>query len=69
MAEYYGWIPVEERLPKIYTPVLVCNKEGRVFVRQINWISQGKTKIPYWSQYSSGIIAWQPLPAPYQKGE
>ena len=65
-----GWIPCEERLPKLYEPVLVCNKEGRVFIRCINWISNGRAKIPYWSQYSSGIVAWQPLPQSYRpKGE
>lgn len=73
VAEEYksndGWIPCERELPKLYEPVLVCNKEGRVFIRCINWISNGRVKIPSWSQYSSGIIAWQPLPQPYVKGE
>lgn len=62
-----GWIPVSSgKLPKIYEPVLVCNREGRVFVRCINWISRGREKIPRWSQCSSGIIAWQPLPPVYK---
>ena len=71
-AEYGndGWIPCGERLPKEGVPVLVCNTESRVFIRQINWISLGKSKIPNWSQNAYGIRAWQPLPAPYQpKGE
>ena len=69
VAKDGGWIPVEKKLPKEGTPVLVCNEEGRVFIRQVNWISSGRTKNPNWSQGSTGIIAWQPLPAPYQKGE
>lgn len=64
-----GWIPVEERLPEIYEPVLVCNKKGSVCIRCINWISQGKVKIHCWSQNSTGIIAWQPLPEAYKNGE
>ena len=67
--EYNGWIPCSERLPKMCVPVLVCNAEGRVYIRQINWKSHGKTEIPYWSQNSTGIIAWQPLPEPYKECE
>ena len=63
------WIHCSEKLPKEGVPVLVCNASGKVYIRQINWISRGRTEIPNWSQNSTGIIAWQPLPAPYQKGE
>jgi hypothetical protein len=72
MAEEHnnGWIACEERLPEVGVPVLVCNAQGKVYIRMINWISSGRTQIPYWSQQSTGIIAWQPLPTPYMpKGE
>ena len=60
------WIPCSERLPKECVPVLVCNEDGKVYIRQINWISRGRAEIPYWSQNSTGIIAWMPLPLPYE---
>ena len=71
IAEEYnnGWIPCSERLPKECESVLVCNADGKVYIRQISWISRGKTEIPYWSQNSTGIIAWQPLPAPYTENK
>lgn len=64
-----GWIPCSERLPEECVPVLVCNIEGKVYIRQINWISRGRAQIPYWSQNSTGIIAWQPLPTPFKPKE
>ena len=60
-----GWIPCSERLPDTYDNLLICQSNGYVGVgystlkefRDLN-------SYPY-----DDVIAWQPLPAPYQKGE
>lgn len=72
-----GWIPCSERLPEIdgntSDVVLVCTVDG--FQHMAFWCDDEK-----WRYCESGmikntmewteIIAWQPLPAPYQpKGE
>lgn len=65
-----GWIPCSERFPKEYVSVLVCDREGDIYVALMY-----DTKIygKIWRQWNGGelrldwVIAWQPLPAPYQK--
>jgi hypothetical protein len=68
-----GWIPCSERLPEEYTEVLAYGREGYTYIALMY-----DTKIygKVWRQWNGGemkldwIIAWQPLPAPYQpKGE
>lgn len=61
---YYsgGWILCEDRLPEIGKPVLICDKNGNVCIRQIMRINE--YGMAWWSQYSTAI-AWQPLPEPY----
>ena len=54
------WIPVSERLPKNGNRVIVTNKDGQVFIN------------PFWDHFrffDDEIIAWQPLPEPYKKGD
>lgn len=77
LAEEYnnGWIPCSERLPEKEMDVLVC------FSNDINCVIAYRTKMmntnlkDVWVNsstahiISSNIIAWMPLPAPYQKGE
>lgn len=71
-----GWIPCSERLPEIEgntsDTVLVCSSDGFLYMAfwcdDLEWIfcECGMAKEPIlWTN----IIAWQPLPAPYQKGE
>lgn len=65
-AEYNnGWIPVEERLPEENTNVIACFAHGTVtemyfYDGIFHGVYDYTTKV---------IIAWQPLPEPYQKGE
>ena len=67
-----GWIPCSEQFPKEYVSVLICDREGDIYVALMY-----DTKIygKIWIQRNGGelrqdwVIAWQPLPAPYQKGE
>ena len=69
--EYWekGWIPCSERLPEEDVEVLVCIKdcEGNYFYDLTYFHIVWQTEIG--GMYSS-VIAWQPLPKPYNpKGE
>ena len=64
-----GWIPCEVEYPKENTTVLTIDSEGNMEVLDydINWKNS-------FSKYGGNlrvfnVEAWQPLPAPYQKGE
>lgn len=58
------WIPVEERLPEDEQMMLVTcqTKSGRRSVNRA-WYGEG-----FWhgTGSMSGVIAWRPLPEPYQ---
>ena len=55
-----GWIPLSERLPENVDFVLFSNKDGEVET----------CTTEYFYDYRDEMIAWQPLPEPYQpKGE
>jgi len=73
---YYndGWIPASERLPEeIFKDYLVCLKNGAIFMAQYSTKNEFRMVCPNAIQYfykENPVIAWQPLPAPYQpKGE
>ena len=69
-AEKYnnGWIPCSERLPK-YGEVVMCScTNSGITISCITHKGVKPSKSVRFGQHS--VIAWQPLPSPYQpKGE
>lgn len=76
-----GWVPCSERLPQEDEPVTaLCEivnitlKNGAVTVGWCNrflekwYVLDEHCDYPIPCKYED-VIAWQPLPAPYQKGE
>jgi len=66
-----GWIPVSERLPegKESHKVLVTDKDGIMAVCYFLEVTK-IFKVCWDGEEFQGVLAWQPLPAPYQpKGE
>lgn len=62
-----GWIPCSERLPK-YGEVVMCScTNGGITISCITHRGEKQSKIVRFGQHS--VIAWQPLPKPFQKGE
>ena len=79
LAEEYNnsWIPCSERLPELHEEVLVTQffeDSERYNVTNASLISMldGSERVRWCSydHFITHVIAWQPLPAPYQpKGE
>jgi hypothetical protein len=59
------WIPVSERLPEYGCPVLWCNENGSVFVSAITVKTDHGWAIGKRHRMCK-VIAWMPLPEPYQ---
>ena len=56
-----NWISIEDKLPKLNIPVLVCDKQKRVCVRAlIGWW----TGTPVWTRHKYDVTHWMPLPEP-----
>ena len=74
-AEKYnnGWIPCSEKLPELRKDVLVTVKYTGSMGMHGYWIKTGhmEAENDWWGDCAGGeVIAWQPLPQPYQpKGE
>ena len=74
-AEKYnnGWIPCSEKLPELRKDVLVTVKYTGSMGMHGYWIKTGhmEAENDWWGDCTGGeVIAWQPLPLPYQpKGE
>ena len=69
VAKDGGWIPCSERLPEAHKNVLVCENDGEIHLCRYNanmkrFFYDGSD----WDIKLSEVIAWQLLPAPYQKG-
>jgi hypothetical protein len=69
------WIPVSEDAPPKGTICLWCNKQGRVFTSEITYRSECSSYVGKHGYFSNGlenygdIIAWMPLPKPYEPQE
>ena len=65
-----GWIPCSERLPEKREDVLVWDSNQEIHC--VAWYNS-QTRIWYSNDFetadSNNIIAWQPLPSSYKKGE
>ena len=73
-AEQYnnGWIPCSERMPEKYNRVLAHTDAGGYYIAHVNGCGKFVCTAECVSTVieNSDVIAWQPLPAPYQpKGE
>ena len=68
-----GWIPCSEKLPELRQDVLVTVKYTGFMGMHGYWIKTGhmEAENDWWGDCAGGeVIAWQPLPQPYQpKGE
>lgn len=67
-----GWIPCSDRLPEKNVHVLVTMEDGNMYVAEhISKVMIGTLECRWrtFSAYfaSDDIIAWMPLPEPYQK--
>lgn len=65
LAEEYnnGWIPCSERLPEEEGKYLVTLKLGCITFADLK-------DIKHYPHFNADVIAWQPIPQPYQpKGE
>lgn len=64
-----SWIPVTKRLPKSNTGdvlVTVIDHETHdVFVSTDSFLNYGME----WCNYGSDVVAWMPLPEPYDREE
>lgn len=75
LAEEYnnGWIPVSERLPENPCWTITCDEEENIhiFFYRNGYFCESCGGKPITEQNARYYvpIAWQPLPAPYQKGE
>ena len=63
------WIPVSERLPEEETDVLICNIDGDIEISRGSYSTEIKDHFMW---YTSGwrfgdVIAWMPLPQPYNE--
>ena len=68
-----GWIPCSEKFPELRQDVLVTVKYTGFMGMHGYWIQTGhmEAENDWWGNCAGGeVIAWQPLPEPYQtKGE
>ena len=67
-----GWIPCSEKLPEVRQDVLVTVKYTGFMGMHGYWIQTGHmdAENDWWGNCAGGeVIAWQPLPEPYAKGE
>ena len=59
-TQWVEWIPCSERLPDRNGEYLVTTKEGEVYQDTLQFLCQ-------WDDCGDDVIAWMPLPKPYQE--
>ena len=65
------WIPVTERLPEEGLTVLIFTESGDIEFGQRDenkWEWLAESISDYWTR-AEEVIAWQPLPEPYEESE
>ena len=65
------WIPVSERLPEEGLTVLILAENGNIEFGQRDenkWEWLAESIADYWTE-AEEVIAWQPLPEPYEEAE
>lgn len=65
------WIPVTERLPEEGLTVLILAENGHIEFGQRDenkWEWLAESIADYWTE-AEEVIAWQPLPEPYEGSE
>ena len=65
-ADFLGWIPVSERLPEEKHCCLCCDKDRYI---TIGFISKSKEWCFVDDEIDIDVIAWMPLPKPYEPQE
>ena len=66
------WIPVGERLPEIYIPVILSGKHNEVIGYRRNdsdWMALTGDGWEADIEHPEDFIAWMPLPEPYKGGD
>ena len=63
------WIPVSEGLPNLWAVVLVTDESGNVFEYERRPLDENGNEYNEWCFLGRKIIAWQPLPEPYEPKE
>lgn len=69
--EFGKWIPYSERLPELNVPVLTqwgvyYSGEIRIEILYLNELGRWNGNL---GEPNGKVIAWMPLPTPYEKGE
>lgn len=62
------WVPVNDRLPDLFEVVLVTDECGKVFEYERRSLDDDGNVCDEWCFLGRNIVAWMPLPEPYEKG-